>query len=93
MDTDRQVVTIGKERQVVTIETLTRKENIMPKMKQHTKPFTLVPQVSVDASLALCRDVIIIIITVINMFVVTLKTDGFSHLSTLMTYTYTFIQH
>ena len=39
----------GTVRQAVTMATLTRMEQKTPRRKQMTKPFTLVPQASVDA--------------------------------------------
>lgn len=51
---------------------LTSKEKTRPKMKQKTKPFILVPQPNVAASLALCRSGTDDIITIFSLVVQTL---------------------
>lgn len=78
MDTDTQAVTVrNRQTGCYRRNKLTRKDNVMPKMKLNTPPFILVPQLRVDASSALCRDVIIIIITFM-----------FLYQSTKLTYTF-----
>lgn len=76
MDTDTRVVTVrNRQTGCYRRNKLTRKDNVMPKMKLNTPPFILVPQLRVDASSALCRDDIII-------------TFMFLYQSTMLTYTF-----